>query len=321
MYLLRSENDRCSLTEFHGKDIPRYAILSHTWGPDCDEVTLKDIREGTGRNKLGYNKIRFCEKQASKDDIEYFWIDTCCIDKTSSAELQEAINSMFRWYQKAVKCYVYLSDIKDNDSFQTSRWFTRGWTLQELVAPGVVEFYTVEGKKIGDKWSHMLQIHDITKIPHRVLQGCPLSEISIEERLSWASARETKREEDLAYSLLGIFDVHMPLLYGEGHDNALRRLKEEISKATNSMVSFKNFRSSATDGDWTTEGASHHLPAKRACSETEIMVNHMDACAGGRYMTPNTKRRAQIGGRTGNIKIGGRAQHASTGISMKGHVS
>jgi hypothetical protein len=310
MHLLRSENDRCFLTEFHGKNIPRYAILSHTWGSDCDEVTFKDIRDGTGRNKVGYNKIRFCVEQATKDKLEYFWIDTCCIDKTSSAELQEAINSMFRWYQEAVKCYVYLSDVKDNDSFQTSRWFTRGWTLQELVAPRVVEFYTVEGKKIGDKWSHMLQIHDITKIPHRVLQGCPLSEISIEERLSWASARETKREEDLAYSLLGIFDVHMSLLYGEGYKNALRRLKEEISKATNSMASCKN-----------TEGASHHLHAERACSETEMMVNHMDARVGGRYMMPHTKRRAQIGGRTGNIKIGGRTQHASTGISMKRHVS
>jgi len=140
-----------SLVE-HIDNIPRYAILSHTWAADSDEVTFKDLMEGTGKNKAGYDKIRFCAKQAASDSLQYFWVDTCCIDKSSSAELTEAINSMFRWYRNATKCYVYLSDVpaREHDasdhnspltwevSLMRSRWFTRGWTLQELIAPASV---------------------------------------------------------------------------------------------------------------------------------------------------------------------------------------
>ena len=140
-------------------DIPRYAILSHTWGADTEEVNFKDMMNGTGKRKSGYDNIRFCGEQAGRDGLQYFWIDTCCIDKSSSSELQEAINSMFRWYRDASKCYVYLADVSrpalDTDvkssqlpwelSFRRSRWFTRGWTLQELVAPAIVEFFSEEG--------------------------------------------------------------------------------------------------------------------------------------------------------------------------------
>lgn len=232
MRLLSADGNGISLTEFFGTDVPCYAILSHTWGSDSDEVTFKDLLEGTGRSKSGYEKIRFCAERALTDCLTFFWIDTCCIDKSSSAELSEAINSMFYWYQGAAKCYVYLSDVHDENkySFQNSRWFTRGWTLQELVAPTIVEFYTVEGKQIGNKSSRMQEISNITTIPTCVLRGCPLSEIDIEERLSWTRTRTTKREEDMAYSLMGIFDVHMPLIYGEGHKKAFNRLKEEIDR-------------------------------------------------------------------------------------------
>jgi hypothetical protein len=96
-------HDTFSLTEFVGINIPRYAILSHIWGADGDEVTFKDLAEGTGSIKVGYNKIQFCGEQARNDGIRYFWVDTCCIDKSSSAELSEAINSMFHWYQNAAK--------------------------------------------------------------------------------------------------------------------------------------------------------------------------------------------------------------------------
>ena len=243
MRLLHFENGHLSLIEFHDKDIPSYGILSHTWGSDLDEVTLRDIADGvtlediaddTNRRKSGYTKIIFCAKQAARDGLKYFWIDTCCIDKSSSAELSEAINSMFRWYQEATKCYVYLSDvsIKDTHAFQTSRWFTRGWTLQELVAPKAIGFYSVEGEHIGDKASWLKDIEEITRIPQHVLQGGNLFETSVEERLSWADTRSTKREEDLAYSLLGIFSVHMPLIYGEGRKNAFLRLHREISKSS-----------------------------------------------------------------------------------------
>ena len=204
--------------------------------------------EGTGKSKAGYVKIRFCGKQAASDRLQYFWVDTCCIDKSSSAELTEAINSMFRWYHDAAKCYVYLSDVLTpnlhaNDyvsqliwesAFYKSKWFTRGWTLQELIAPSLVEFFSLEGKRLGDKKSLQRQLHEVTGIAIQALQGSPLSQFPVTQRMSWAEKRETKREEDGAYSLLGIFDIHMPLIYGEGKKKAFIRLKEEIDKASKS---------------------------------------------------------------------------------------
>ncbi|KAH8661603.1 hypothetical protein BGZ60DRAFT_491677 [Tricladium varicosporioides] len=223
-----------SLSEFLGYNIPPYAILSHTWGADSEEVTFKDLLDNTGKKKAGYAKIQFCGEQAAIDDIQYFWVDTCCIDKSSSAELAEAINSMFRWYREAAKCYVYLSDVSIQDlsqsAFRKSRWFTRGWTLQELIAPTLVEFFSLEGKRLGDKGSMEKQVHEITKIAIRALRGDPLSDFSVADRMSWAANRETTREEDKAYCLLGIFDIYMPLLYGEGN-KAFIRLNKEIKES------------------------------------------------------------------------------------------
>ncbi|KAF1959939.1 HET-domain-containing protein [Byssothecium circinans] len=247
MRLLRFEdNGEFSLVEFVGKNIPPYAILSHTWGADHEEVTFKDIKKGTGKSKAGYSKIRFCGKQADNDGLQFFWVDTCCIDKSSSAELSEAINSMFQWYYKADKCYVYLSDVSCSTSvesdrrsphtwkpfFRGSRWFTRGWTLQELLAPRFVDFFSADGERLGDRNSLLQDIHDITMIPLQALQRYCLSQFSIDERLSWVESRQTKREEDMVYSLLGIFDVHMPLIYGEGRKKALVRLQKEIRERT-----------------------------------------------------------------------------------------
>ena len=251
MRLLRLEDDcEFSLVEFGGNNIPCYAILSHTWGADDEEVTFKDIVKGTGKSKIGYSKIRFCAKQAANDGLHFFWMDTCCINKSSSAELSEAINSMFRWYHNAAKCYVYLADVSMGDSvgndlsphrtwkpsFAHSRWFTRGWTLQELVAPPSVEFFSVEGERLGDKNSLAQEIHDITRISIQALQGSPLRRFSVNERMSWTERRETKREEDAAYSLLGIFDIHMPLIYGEGREKALTRLQKEIKETLKDQV-------------------------------------------------------------------------------------
>jgi hypothetical protein len=239
MRLLQREADgHFSLAEFVGRSIPQYAILSHTWGPDNEEVTFKDLRKGVGKSKVGYQKLVFCSKQAASDGLDFFWVDTCCIDKSSSAELQEAINSMYKWYYKATKCYVYLSDVATaslsqmDQSFEKSRWFTRGWTLQELLAPTSVAFFSREGDRLGDRDSLMPQITKVTGIPHKALQlhGSPLSQFSVEARMSWLGERETKREEDAAYCLLGLFDVHMPLLYGEGREKAFNRLREEINK-------------------------------------------------------------------------------------------
>jgi heterokaryon incompatibility protein (HET) len=230
------------------EDLPRYAILSHTWGPDTEEVSFKDMMDGTSKSKApGYDKIRFCGEQARRDGLQYCWIDTCCIDKSNSTELQEAINSMFRWYSEAAKCYVYLADVsrpalnadtfgKSSQlaelSFRKSRWFTRGWTLQELVAPASVEFFSKEGEQLGNKTSLERHIHEATGIPVKALRGSPLSDFGIPERMTWAEKRETTRKEDKAYSLLGIFDVYMPLIYGEGRENAFKRLRDEIDKAS-----------------------------------------------------------------------------------------
>ncbi|KAJ9659314.1 hypothetical protein H2198_003190 [Neophaeococcomyces mojaviensis] len=234
MRLLKINPDSSfSLTSVVGNKIPRYAILSHTWEIDNQEVTFRDLVDGLGESKVGYKKIRFCGEQATMDGIQYIWVDSCCIDQSSSAELAEAINSMFRWYRNAVKCYVYLSDVPNADidlrAFCQSRWFTRGWTLQELLAPRSVEFFSREGQKLGDKQSLELEIHHRTGIPVLALQHPGgLTQFSVEERMAWTTGRETTIEEDQAYCLLGIFDVHLPLIYGEGREHALRRLRKEI---------------------------------------------------------------------------------------------
>ncbi|KAJ3573297.1 hypothetical protein NPX13_g4754 [Xylaria arbuscula] len=238
MRLLKVQRSgNASLTEDLQHDIPAYAILSHTWGSDNQEVRFSDIRGQIARTKTGYKKIDFCQKQADKDGLQYFWVDTCCINQDSEVELTRSINSMFRWYRDAKKCYVYLSDVsmKCNgnslaweESFLQSRWFTRGWTLQELIAPRVVEFFSSEGQFLGDKTSLEQRLCTITGIPAAALRGNTLSQFSINERMSWSQNRETKLAEDKAYCLLGIFDIHMPLIYGEGGKHACRRLRKEL---------------------------------------------------------------------------------------------
>jgi hypothetical protein len=253
MYLLQLQADgELSLDVFYGKQIPQYAILSHTWIAHHEEITFKDVMKGKGKAKAGYQKLRFIATQASKDGLKYFWVDTCCIDKGSSAELQEAINSMFRWYQKSSKCYVYLSDVSVETSssvvdgqpsvlhrpwqeaFLQSKWFTRGWTLQELLAPRSVQFFSKEGNLLGDKLSLWPDIVRVTSIPLDILQGsyAYLLQYDVAKRLSWAAERVTTREEDAAYSLLGLFDLHMPLLYGEGRAKAFMRLHRERESVT-----------------------------------------------------------------------------------------
>jgi hypothetical protein len=232
------DHGKFSLVEFQGNDnIPPYAILSHTWGPDKEEVTYRDLVNDTGQGKSGYDKIRFCGKQARKDGLHYFWVDTCCIDKSSSQEVTESINSMFRWYQNSARCYAYLSDVSivtpgngAKSAVKKSKWFTRGWTLQELIAPRSVDFFSKEGSWLGNKASLEHTLHEITGIAIGCLRGSPLSYFTVRERKSWAEKRQTKKEEDEAYCLLGIFDIYMPLIYGEGREKALVRLEKKIER-------------------------------------------------------------------------------------------
>ncbi|PMD14471.1 HET-domain-containing protein [Hyaloscypha hepaticicola] len=264
------------LEEYFGSRIPDYAILSHCWGEE--EVTFSDINGPDWREKRGAQKIEYGTSQCQKDNISYIWIDTCCIDKSSSTELSEAINSMYRWYEKSWVCYAYLEDVKEdlddiyenpdedtnndsihgnNDSIKSlngnveksirkSRWFTRGWTLQELIAPRQIIFFGKNWLFLGEKETYsshperslLKLLSNITTIPETVLADpSERTSCSVAKRMSWAARRETTREEDMAYSLLGIFEVNMPLLYGEGI-RAFRRLQEEIIKETDDQSLF-----------------------------------------------------------------------------------
>ncbi|KAI5927122.1 heterokaryon incompatibility protein-domain-containing protein [Camillea tinctor] len=223
-----------------GADFPRYAILSHTWGPE--EVSFQDIQDlDSAKQKQGFDKIRKCCEQARNDGLEWAWVDTCCIDKTSSAELSESINSMFKWYEASTICYAFLMDIESWFGFdkilKTGRpsqivWFTRGWTLQELIAPLRVTFFSTDWKPVGAKHLMSEKLSHFIGVPASILERKqPLSSIPVLSRMQWARGRVTTRKEDLAYCLLGIFDVHMPLVYGEG-GKAFNRLQAEILRST-----------------------------------------------------------------------------------------
>ncbi|OBT68185.1 hypothetical protein VE03_02340 [Pseudogymnoascus sp. 23342-1-I1] len=214
-----------------------YAILSHTW--DAKEVSFVDMKRGLpyAKSLPYFKKIRGACRQAANDGFQFVWVDTCCIDTSSSAELSEAINSMFRWYSDAKICYAYLSDVVEEDSpkaesqFRNSRWFTRGWTLQELLAPKKIVFYSREWVEMGSKKKFRTTISEITGINLDALRTLDIASFSVAERMSWAAHRVTTRQEDIAYCLLGLFDVNMALLYGEG-GRAFIRLEEEIIKSS-----------------------------------------------------------------------------------------
>ncbi|KAM5546197.1 hypothetical protein V8D89_000323 [Ganoderma adspersum] len=252
----------------------KYAILSHTWRrkgeqtyqqlrdiqtrytpPDSDDdssddysssddnsrpsaISKQPLRPIWAHAKLS-SKVREACRIAREKGYRYLWIDSCCIDKTSSSELSESINSMYRWYALADVCYAFLADVpaeedhhRNNSRFRRSRWFRRGWTLQELIAPIEVVFLAEDWTAIGSKLSLGDLIAEITNIDYSALLHVePLDEFSVAQRFSWASGRKTTRVEDRAYSLLGIFDINMPTLYGEG-ERAFRRLQEEIMRRT-----------------------------------------------------------------------------------------
>lgn len=278
MGLINTETLR--LEGFMG-EAPSYAILSHTWGPE--EVAFADFHDETTRHqKAGFAKIKLTCEQARTEEIKYAWVDTCCINKESSAELSEAINSMFKWYRLAKVCYAYLEDfpqqveIADLSSLSCCRWFSRGWTLQELIAPRNLVFFVPNGKTwraIGRKDELHLGLEEITKIPGEILlQEKAIETISVAARMSWAVKRQTTREEDLAYCLLGIFNVNMPLLYGEGA-KAFIRLQEEILREVrdNSLFAWRS-----------TEEAAAKAPYRGlfACSPEEFVdsadIQHFD---------------------------------------------
>ena len=261
MRLLHST--KLTFEEFYDSDIPKYAILSHRWGKG--EVSFQAMSEGkVPEDSPGLIKIKaFCKMAASRY-LEWAWIDTCCIDKKSSAELTEAINSMYRWYMRAKECYIYLSDVqwfqdqpgRNREQFRQSEWFERGWTLQELLAPRKTRFFDCSWVYIGDRETLKEDISEATGIDKGYLyedvpgtieqprlclrmDTCKLQYhgASIAQRMSWVSKRKTSRVEDMAYCLLGLFNVNMPLLYGEG-PKAFLRLQLEILKKSDDETIF-----------------------------------------------------------------------------------
>ena len=221
-----------------------YAILSHVWGDD--EQSFQDIRalrercgvDGSNPRDRAMEKIRKSCETAEAHGLRWIWNDTCCIDKASSAELSEAINSMYRYYSLSKVCYAYLADVpshdqpKDVDSaFRQSRWHQRGWTLQELLAPQFLIFLSHEWTVLGTKYELASVLNAVTRIPEAVLmQEVPVTNMSVATRMALATHRYTTRPEDRAYSLMGIFQVNIPTLYGEGGRAAFLRLQEEIMR-------------------------------------------------------------------------------------------
>ena len=229
MYLIDLKNVQLKKSSPQRKD--RYAILSHRWTKR--EVEYQNISSSNFRWRSTSRKFRGAIEKARQDKFKFLWIDSCCINQQSSSELSEAINSMYQWYQAADICYAYLGDVdltRFDDSFSKSKWFRRGWTLQELLASQKIEFYDCEWQFLGDKITLAASISDATGIPAAALHSKSLNSYSIAQKMAWAAKRVTSRPEDIAYCLMGLFDVNMPLLYGEGAYKAFIRLQEEILK-------------------------------------------------------------------------------------------
>lgn len=258
MRLINTETLR--LDEFHGSAIPSYAILSHTW--TASELNFQDwlyvhkqnpprwgwvhLSEEVAKIKAteGYRKIRRACELARADWWDWIWVDTVCIDKTSSAELSEAINSMYNWYSGAAICYAFLEDVPpstvdecraEGSRFRTSCWFKRGWTLQELLAPPRLQFTSSSWTPICARSDVSEAIEKITGIPAKPPSGTRLQQrsgVAVSDVMSWAHERQTTREEDAAYCLMGLLGINMPLLYGEGR-HAFHRLQLKTLQARN----------------------------------------------------------------------------------------
>jgi len=245
-------------------DKVEYAILSHRWMEEAEEVDYREMvklakmppeERHKIRERGGYQKILQSCKLA-KDKYKWLWVDTCCIDKRSSAELSESINSMYRWYENAQVCYAYLHDVPDDPGdpdpqFPTTsdhrrypdfcgwpEWFSRGWTLQELIAPSTVQFFNKDWRSLGYKQRLAPTLEAITGIPkHILIHGLHGNRPCVAQIMSWAARRRTTRVEDRAYSLMGLLAVNMPMLYGEGK-KAFHRLQLEIIRASNDQSIF-----------------------------------------------------------------------------------
>ena len=280
---------RTKVLELRDDKTTKYAILSHRW-IDPTEVDYEEMvglakmdREERDeiRGRRGYQKILDTCYQAKDDGYEWMWADTCCIDKRSSAELSEAINSMYRWYQNAQICYGYLHDVPgtsfpiedDDEEYPNSNgwpeWFSRGWTLQEMIAPRNVRFFNMDWQFIGDKKTLAKSLKRITRVPEHILtDGLSGNRPCVAQIMSWAAERTTTRVEDRAYSLMGLLDVNMPMLYGEG-EKAFHRLQLEVIRTSNdqSIFAWGCDGGNVRTGSILADGPSFF----KGCSDMELM--------------------------------------------------
>ncbi|KAI6145781.1 heterokaryon incompatibility protein-domain-containing protein [Pisolithus tinctorius] len=307
----KTDPNREILKELDDKDT-RYAILSHRWGAEVnyEEMTglmkMRKEERKEVRERYGYQKIiKSCE-QAMKDGYEWLWIDTCCIDKRSSTELSEAINSMYRWYRNAQVCYAYLNDV-DEEVFPVERnyskfksngcpeWFVRGWTLQELIAPKQLEFFNMAWVSIGNKRRLALALKDITKIPPEVVRdGLAAKRPCIAQIMSWAADRKTTRVEDRAYSLMGLFGVNMPMLYGEG-EKAFQRLQLEIIRTSSDHSVFAWGSQNPRTGSVLADDPSDF----RGCGDMKSLEHKEFVDRLARYISSNERANAWFSSRKG----------------------
>jgi len=248
---------RANVLEFCDDEATKYAILSHRWiGQEVNynemaKLAKMDEEERSQiRQRDGYRKILQSCEQTKKDECKWLWVDTCCIDKRSSAELSEAINSMYRWYENSRICYAYLHDVhgssfpvaSDYARYSKSKgwpeWFSRGWTLQEMIASRDVQFFNKDWHPIGDKRTLSPILEYVTQVPQHILkEGLSSNRPCVAQIMSWAANRTTTRVEDRAYSLMGLLDVNMPMMYGEGK-KAFHRLQLEIIRMSNDQSIF-----------------------------------------------------------------------------------
>ena len=243
--LLRLQSDGSLVLIIYSQltSLPAYAVLSHVL--EDGEVSFEDIVKHTGRQKKGYEKLILCATEAASDGLEYLWVGSCCVNRNDEHETEHTQNLTFHMLQRARKCYVYLSDVPivgstqraQNDvAFRKSQWFTRAWTLQELITPSCVTFLSSEGWRLGDKKSFLPLLLDITRIPASAFDGTPLSDFSVDQRISWLGERTSSRKEDRAYSLMGILDVYISPCYGEGEESAFKRLREAIGEHSSKVL-------------------------------------------------------------------------------------
>ncbi|KAL4070098.1 heterokaryon incompatibility protein-domain-containing protein [Scleroderma yunnanense] len=281
---------QAKVLEFRDDEATDYAILSHRWidqEVNYDEITklakMEKDEQHEIRHRVGYRKILASCEQAKRDGYKWLWVDTCCIDKRSSAELSEAINSMYRWYHNSRVCYAYLHDVpgisfstkSDKEKYPNSdgwpEWFSRGWTLQEMIAPENVQFFNQNWQSIGDKKTLARTLSQITRVPEDILRdGLSSNRPCVARIMSWGANRMTTRVEDRAYSLLGLLDVNMPMLYGEGK-RAFQRLQLEIIRMSDDQSIFAWGAGRDGDGGQTGSILADDPSFFRDCGEMELM--------------------------------------------------